>query len=385
MKTKLNEKPKAAHSEIGASSMERWSQCPASVRLSRGMPSESSVYAQAGTEAHELAADWLLKGFEPKDADDETYQAVKVYVDHINDRWRNLKRHAKSIRLVEHRFDLSNVYPGLFGTADCVIYDGAEKILYVVDYKHGQGIPVDPDNNPQLKYYGLGALMSMELPVEKVVLEIVQPRYSPDISKAIKSAVVEPYDMLEFAADLKDFAERTDDPNAPVVMGDHCQFCKARPICPALREAAEIAVRKDFAPENLPGLAPKELASLLDRLDTVEFWVKGVREFAYQEAKAGRVPPGYKLVPKRATRKWADVEMAQKALEGAIVDSVFRECLTTPELKSPAQIEKIIGKGNKTLVDELTVSISSGDTLVHDSDKREASSNKTRIAEMFGD
>ena len=48
-----------AHSKIGASSMYRWSKCPGSVRLCEGIKSVSSVYADEGTRAHELAASLL--------------------------------------------------------------------------------------------------------------------------------------------------------------------------------------------------------------------------------------------------------------------------------------------------------------------------------------
>ncbi len=220
------------------------------------------------------------------------------------------------------------------------------------------------------------------VPIEKVVLQIIQPRYSSDIKQSIKSAEVEPDSMLEFCADLAMYAAATDDPNAPTVIGDHCQFCRAKAICPSLKEAAEIAVRADFAVSELPNHDPIIIADLLDKLDAVETWCKGVREFAYLEAKAGRVPPGYKLVPKRATRKWADVQGALKTFESKINSSVLRDCMTDPELKSPAQVEKALGKEHKHIVDELTVSISSGDTLVHESDRRESSS-KTRASEMF--
>lgn len=374
---------KPAHSEIGASSMERWANCPGSVRLSKGIPNQTSAYAQEGTDAHELAAEWLQKGILPPDSvDDETYDAVALYVEHIQKRIKSLSRHPLSKVMIEHKFDLTKIYPGLYGTADCVIYDGELKRLYVSDYKHGKGIPVDPENNPQLKYYGLGALLSLSVPIDEVVLEIIQPRYSPDIKHAIKSWGLDALDMVDFADDLKIAAGATDEPNAQVIPGDWCQFCRARAICPALKEAAKIAVDEQFSLNKLSDMDPIIIADLLDKIDAVEFWVKGVREFAYLEAKAGRVPPGYKLVPKRATRKWADIDAAQAIFNKEINANVLRECFSPPELKSPAQVEKVLGKANKPLVDSLTVSISSGDTLVHDSDKREASSI-TRAGNMF--
>ena len=50
--------------------------------------------------------------------------------------------------------------------------------LYVTDYKHGKGVPVSAENNPQLMLYGLGALMEYETvyDIKTVRLAIVQPR-----------------------------------------------------------------------------------------------------------------------------------------------------------------------------------------------------------------
>ncbi len=57
--------------------------------------------------------------------------------------------------LIEQRLDFSKYVESGFGTGDCVIIaDGA---LYVIDYKHGQGVLVDANDNPQMKLYALGA------------------------------------------------------------------------------------------------------------------------------------------------------------------------------------------------------------------------------------
>ena len=40
---------------LSPSSAQRWTECPASVVLARGVPSESSVFAEAGTAGHAVA------------------------------------------------------------------------------------------------------------------------------------------------------------------------------------------------------------------------------------------------------------------------------------------------------------------------------------------
>lgn len=58
--------------------------------------------------------------------------------------------------LIEQRLDYSKYVEEGFGTGDCVII--ADGTLHIVDYKHGRGVLVEADDNPQMKLYALGAL-----------------------------------------------------------------------------------------------------------------------------------------------------------------------------------------------------------------------------------
>ena len=122
-----------------------------------------------------------------------------------------------------------------------------------------------------------------------------------------------------------------------------------------------------FAP-GLPYDA-KALAETLDFLPILEGWIKNTREFAYGEAEKGEAIPSWKLVEKRATRKWRDEEVTVKFLPklGVGLDQLFEKKLITP-----AAAEKLLTKEQRALLDELCVKESSGHTLVHASDKREA-------------
>ena len=112
---------------------------------------------------------------------------------------------------------------------------------------------------------------------------------------------------------------------------------------------------------------PGELAKALDFLPILEGWIKNVREFAYAEAETGHAIPDYKLVDKRATRKWRDDAAALEALTPVLGDAAWKPL----EVITPAAAEKLLGK-QKSILDPLTVKESSGHTLVHTSDKREA-------------
>lgn len=370
-----------AHSRIGASSMHRWAACPGSVKLSEGIPSKSSKYAEEGTRAHDLAAKMLEgKTLVLDSIDAEMMDAIKIYVDEV----QSAAKAGGGKFLVEQKFDLSKIHPGLFGTADAIVFNEAKSLLQVYDYKHGAGIAVDVEENEQLMYYGLGALLSTGFKAKDVELIIVQPRCEHPEGR-IRRWLFDSFLLLDFAADLKMYAEATEKPNAPLHPGEHCRFCPAAGICPSIHTKALTLAKEEFSP--VLSYDPEKLGKVLEWLPALENWIKNVREFAYGEAEHGRCPPGWKLVEKRATRKWRDpktaAELATKVAPGVPVTEFFTE----PEFKSVAQIEKIMGKKFfEQNMDGQTVAESSGLTLVHESDKRpvakaDAKSQFTKIAE----
>ncbi len=366
------------HSKLGASQYDRWGKslggCPGSVKLCEGVEKASSVYAEEGTEAHTLAYS-ILSGQPHATATDEMQNAVNVYVDYVDS--SASANQPGVVRMLEQRFDLSKYYPNLYGTADAVIYWEASKKLRVIDYKHGAGVPVEAEENAQLMYYGLGAMTSLNRPVRSIELVIVQPRcFHPD--GPIRAWTTTPGRLIDFAADLIDDAIATEDPNAPLNPGDHCRWCAAKPNCPALKSKALALAAQQFT--SITNYDPKELGKTLSMLSVMETWIKGVREFAYREAESGRPPPGWKLVDKRANRKWRD-DVNQ--------DNLARNLgLKAPEivdtkLKSPAQVEKMLSKEGKAVFHQFVIQESSGKTLVEMADKRP--SVKERAVEEFDD
>ena len=350
-----------AHSKIGASSYHRWGACPGSVRLSEGMPNTSSSYAQEGTKAHELAEKILLGEITEYERD-EMAEAVEVYVNFVQQ-----LAVGSDYFGIEERFELTDLHPDLFGTADATIYK--DKVLYVVDYKHGQGLAVEIERNKQLMFYALGALMKLKVPCSHVEMVIVQPRaFHPD--GPIRKWRVPVTELLDFSADLVEDAHATENPDAPIVPGDHCRFCPAAPVCPKLHETAIETAKAEFLPTAT--YDPEVLGQVLTKLPAIKAWAKAVEDFALREAEAGRIPPGHKLVPKRAVRKWANSEQAEESLLNGVFDlaptDIYKETLL-----SPAQIEKLLPKDQKKLLDELVIKESSGNKLAPIADKRKAS------------
>lgn len=338
--------------------------CPGSVALCKDLPSKSSIYADEGTLAHEIAAKVLQTGDWPDVMDCEMKEAIEVYTDAVLGEWTKMNP-KKDKFLVEHRFDLSEIYPGCFGTADTVLYYFRDKRLSVWDYKHGAGTPVEVRDNSQLMFYALGALLSIGLPVAEVESVVCQPR-CPHPDGAIRRWRFPAVDIMEFEADLVKYAKATEPKDAPLVPGDHCRWCKAAGICPAIKNKAVALAKLDFIATN--SYDTKKLSEALEWVPRLEAWCKSVREFAYGEACHGRNPEGWKLVAKRATRKWQD-DVTPSVL--AMYFGLDEEEIMEAKLRSPAQVEKLLDKNLRKDLANYTVSKSSGYSLVPDSDARE--------------
>lgn len=363
-----------SHSEIGASNYYRWKKCPGSRKACRGVKTQESSYAQEGTLAHEIAAKALRHYFFGGEKPDippgyaaENMSAIREYVETVKEEALRAQVDPKKHVFVEHKFDLQKIYPGLYGTADCVLYDALEKRLLVVDYKHGAGIPVDVENNLQLQYYGLGALYSTSFPCGEVEIMIVQPRCDHK-DGSVRRWKTSATDLLDFAATLAEDAKATEAEDAPVVPGDHCRFCPAAASnCPILFKKAQKLAELQFSPSA--SYDSKKLVQALDFIPVARAWIAQVESFAYQEAVRGRPPPGYKLVNKRATRKWkfSDEDVAKKLEKMAVNYDFYNHVLM-----SPAQVEKILPKNSQDQLAALIVKESSGTVLVKDDDKRPA-------------
>jgi hypothetical protein len=370
------------HSEHGASSAYRWMACPGSVSLCRGIPEKTSPYAVEGTAAHGLAelalkkerdaAFWVGLEIEGITVTEEMAEAVQVYVDHV----KNALQAGDDLRL-EQRITLERLNPPrpMFGTADCVIYRRATKELFVYDYKHGAGVPVEAIGNKQLRYYALGALLSLDKdePCEHITAGIIQPR-ADHADGPVREETFAVGDVLDFAGELLDGVDRTLAPDAALNPGGHCRFCKAAAICPAKRDQAFELAKIEFGEDNvLPdridprAMSIEQVANYLLVADQIEDWLRALRAHVQHELEQGNAVPGWKLVNKRATRVWADqgdvVKWASKM--GLHEDELFDK-----KIKSPAQLEKIVGK--KNLPAELVSAVSSGFTLARENDKRPA-------------
>jgi len=360
--------------------------CPGSIRLSREVPEPPETsFALEGTRAHAVAELSLTKGIDPSAyvgieieggvVDEDMADHVRVYVDHCRGL---IDEHASD--WVERRFNLAALNPPgpMFGTADFVAYDHSTRTLYVVDLKYGQGVVVEARGNKQLRYYGLGAALSLdprEYPIERVVMTIVQPR-AMHTDGPIRTDEITYGELLEFADDLMEAARATTLPDAPLNAGAHCRFCPASGVCPEQRSKALTVVQDEFAlaetwtppaPETIP---IDRLAEMATDFHILEDWMAAARARLQGMLERGEEVPGFKLVARRATRKWGDPEIVEQILTSRNFDT---EETHETKLKSPAQIEKLMGKKPfAAALAETVIKVSSGYNMVPDTDPRPA-------------
>ena len=411
-----------AHSERGASSAKRWMTCHGSVRLCRSVPKPAtSKYAALGSLAH-LFAEFCLRplvdsrirltdpvaelrprflasnpGVDPDEVDEDMVAAVQQYVDFVREQFEDGIVSGRYVARLEVRLSLESLSEhtqGMFGTADLVVYDPVLRWVWVLDYKHGQGIAVEAIDNEQTQYYGLAAVLAYgDSMVEKLTCVIVQPR-AIHSDGPIRQSTTDVVDLVEFTMRLLEAAEATEKPDAKLVSGEHCRFCPASALCPRLAEDALLQARLEFSqsttgfaiepPQSAELLTASQLVSILDARKLIEGWLNEVEAFAHAQLESGNDVTGgaYKLVPKRAVRKWAgDESLVADAL--CEVLGLGDEDMFKRSLRSPADIEKKIPKDKRGLIEPFVSRESSGTTLAPASDPRPAVS-PANAAQEFG-
>jgi hypothetical protein len=152
-------------------------------------------------------------------------------------------------------------------------------------------------------------------------------------------------------------------PDAPLKNGDHCRWCAAKPVCPIMTGAVDRAVAI-----KMDKIDVDKIGAYLHNADLLESWIKDLRTLAEEMMKKGKPVPGWKMVPKRATRSWVKEDDAKVALLQHLKES---EVIET-KLVSPAAAEKLLKAQKLKLPDGLTVAISSGNTIAPESDPRPA-------------
>ncbi|HFU4472074.1 TPA: DUF2800 domain-containing protein [Streptococcus suis] len=359
-----------SHAILSASSASRWMACPPSVRLTEDLEDQTSSFAQEGTDAHELCAYLVEKALGRKARDptaDLTYYSEEIqdcaeeYRNFVMEKVEKAKTYSRDPTiLIEQRLDFSKWVPEGFGTGDCIIV--SDKLLQVIDYKHGLGILVEADHNPQMMCYALGALDLFEelYDIETIAMTIFQPRKNNISTFQLSKA-----ELLDWAeTDLSPMAQLVFKGEGDMKSGKHCQFCKLKAVCRKRAEDNLALAKMEFA--DPATLANEDIAEILPKLDQLVSWANDVKAHALNEATSGHQIPGYKLVEGRAVRKYSDESQVADAVSRIGLDPYEKKLLTITAMT------KLLGKKQfNDLLGDLIIKPSGKPQLVPLGDSRQ--------------
>ena len=353
-------------SVVGGSTAKRVINCPGSVKLVDLMPPKpSSKYADEGTLCHNVM-DLILNGHKPEELLGMKYEEQELTQELLERKiypalalLDEVDPNKEMEYATETRVGFGDFLPDVFGSTDLLGRIGNR--AFVLDWKFGDGVAVEATENAQLMFYAAAAMRTPEVKwvfdgADEIEMIIIQP-------PMVKRWVTDKKRIQAFELELATAVKVAQMPDAPLKTGDHCRWCAAKPTCPKMTGAVERALHAQLDILNV-----EQIGQYLAKADLLEQWIADTRALAHQILEAGKPVPGYKLVAKRATRQWVDEAYTADIL-GDLLD---KDELFTSKIISPAQAEKLLKKKGYPLQDNLVVAVSSGSTLVAESDPRPA-------------
>lgn len=315
-----------AHAALSPSSSDRWIQCPGSVQAQEGIQDRGdNEFSLLGTAAHALLEMSLRLGVEPSklmDAtiepghpkvDEDMVDAVNVAYDFVEE-YLDHHGHDNVTLHIERRVAIGpaiNVPPeACNGTADIQLVHHDGSALTTVDYKHGSGVKVFAERNPQLLLYSAGGRHEEGRPFKKYRQIIIQPR-------AGKRSSVDEWEIRDGALskwlreEVAPSARAALLPNPPRNAGTHCRWCKAAPVCRTYRNKVVAVAGTEFDsvepldPETIP---LSEYPRILAEAKVLENWIRAVRGHALRVLEQGGTIPGFKLGWGRRVREWDNLD-----------------------------------------------------------------------------
>ena len=331
--------------------------CPASYWLEKNLPAEwqynpwvdkgnygSAVHALGeaalrmpkkltAAQVKKLIVASGLKGDEAGRAE----HTVKVYDAYIRGLVKKVKGHLSiEVKNRWHGTDLECVAKcdALIETGDC-----NKTTLHVIDLKTG-AFDYSESVKKQLVFGGLVNILTTTLePAQHygIVGHVVQPGYYNAPQQAVNLGTLWAGTRADAANELVKMKSVIE--TEVVNKGDHCSFCRALPKCP-LHTALALAYDADLQPA---------IEMSIERLDYIVRSRKNIDRFLDAcEAQAktlidsGAQFPTLGLVPVISRRRWINEDETIKAFHKDFGYEIYEPL----KLKSPAQLEKIVGKKN---------------------------------------
>ena len=312
--------------------------CPGSAKASEGIPEQMSLFANEGTDAHELAEIRLKERFGIKcdsKVEDLTWYSqemeeyIEGYVNYVFEKYQEAKESTSDpVLLIEQRVSAERYHESLYGTTDVSLI--SDKTLTIIDLKYGKGVKVDAKENVQEMIYAICCLETFGNlhDIELVKLCIYQPRLS-----SVSEWEVSVKALYEWADKvLMPGIEKIKNGSEEFHPSKHCVFCKAKPLCKALRDANLEIAKYEFRPPFL--MDDDEIEDVLEKAEDFSSWIKSVQEFALADAIHGKKYKNWKLVEGRSTRKYSDEAKVAEVVKEAGYSPYEEKILSITEMTS---------------------------------------------------
>ena len=372
------------HARLSPSN-KRWPYCPGSVREEEVYPDVAGDAAIDGTGSHILLELSLINNVQAITYDQqiigsnhidrpggwlidiERCNRVQICLDYVVRRKKELEERYSGCKIIVQAESKSN--PGAFcqrddwwGTCDITItvVDQKDQVIFIeaVDYKDGRGY-VSEKWNSQLIAYLFGKMVECKSDV--IVgfrMTIIQPKTNTPIRYMCSTNPdhgLHNDSLMEKVNWLIERAAATDDPNAPLISGKHCQWCKHNPkrggTCTASTEKSmevinimtnEIAVLNSDdgllelitkAVSDVKSLEPDQLTKLADAKAGFLAAFDKVFTEIQERIETGVPVPGYAMLPGNAKKVWAEEEdVIVKKLKAKRFkkDEIYPSKLVTP-------------------------------------------------------
>lgn len=385
------------HARLAPSHSKTWATCTAALAYCEAnkhlIPEDTgSIYAAEGTEAHDHAADVLLKKKTLDQIPVEMREPVGDYVAHC------LALVPEGIRY-EVEVECPLFYqPDSTGTCDFAIV--TDERVTIRDYKHGAGVLVTSEGNTQLAIYAYSMICHLEdiydFTDDTVIdIKVVQPRHH--MAEDDEPWVLPLSEFREFCAEIaeqakiategveavkqeliplvsKDESYSTYDvlathPHNPTVFvpqdgdGGSCRWCKAKAFCgvrhesnmngssdtsamlalmPDMTETLDMEVVPDseIVPKDGETLKLEYLAAVLKNRKKIEKWLGDVEDYLTRLDVGTLNELGFKYVQGRqGNRAWVSEDAAEVFAKG---QKLKLEERCTIKLKSPTQIAALL-------------------------------------------
>lgn len=245
---------------------------------------------------------------------------------------------------IEQRVDLECIYPGMYGYADCWLFDSKSFTLYIWDAKFGHK-GVDAFENWQLITYAEGIMDTMRInghtdQVLNLSLRVAQPR-SFRSGGCIDVWDCKASELRGYVNILKAAAVESFSGDAKCKVGDQCGYCPARYACSMFQQFVYSGA--DYV-GNVEGvsLSGHHLALELKILKKAERALKarlsGLEAQALSEIKSGQILPGFMSKQGYGRKRWMKDTPVEEVIQ--MCDLLGVDARKPIDLDTPAQIIK---------------------------------------------